>query len=222
MARLRNSSRLRRKAATPGLDETVLVLGEQGYFALDPARLFGRRAPLEVELGAGKGDFLLTQAAVRPEHDFLAVELNEALARLLALGAWRRRLDNVRVVPADARSLIGLFLPAQAVAAYHVYFPDPWPKRRQRKRRFFTPALASGLARTLRAGGLVYYASDWREYADAMADALAAAGLVPAPEQACAGAQTGYGRKYLAEGRTLYQGVFRAPSDAPLAVAQRI
>jgi len=93
----------------------------------------------EVEIGFGKGRFLLDQAAARPERRFLGIEVASKYYRLCRQRAERRGLDNVLVVRGEALYLLSAVFPARFAAALHVYFPDPWPKSRHHKRRLFDP-----------------------------------------------------------------------------------
>ena len=94
-------------------------------FTIEPRALFDRAAPLEIELGAGRGDFILERAAATPERNFLAVELAATIAQLMAVRAARSGIDNLKVVRMDARTLVNLMLPEASVDAFHIYFPGP-------------------------------------------------------------------------------------------------
>ena len=101
----------------------------------DPAALFPRPAPVELEVGSGKGLFLDTASAARPGNNFLGVELAAGYARLCAARLARRAAANARIIEGDATRLVRSLLPDACLAAVHVYFPDPWWKARHRKRR---------------------------------------------------------------------------------------
>src|SRR5271170_2375717 len=163
MARMRKAGRMWQNAEARAAAYTVMIgdgVGDGGAWRIDPPVLFGRRAPLEVELGAGRGDFLIERAAANPDRDFIAVELATTVARLMAVRAGRRELANLRVACGDVRTIVNLLIPDGAVSAYHIYFPDPWPKARHHKHRMFSPALVAGIIRTLEDGGRVHVASD--------------------------------------------------------------
>src|SRR5208283_1804855 len=98
-------------------------------------------------------------------RDFIAVELSATVTRVLAVRCGRAGLDNLRVVRMDARTLVNLMLPDASVAAYHIYYPDPWPKERHIKHRMVSPIFVRNLARTLNADGAVYAASDVKDWA---------------------------------------------------------
>src|SRR5262249_30241738 len=142
----------------------------------------GTEAPLEVEIGAGRGDFIIGRAATTPQRNFLAVELSLPLVQLLETRAACSALSNLRVVRMDARPLVNLFLPCSCVSAYHIYFPDPWPKARHAKHRLFTPSFAGNLRRTMSAGASLYVATDVRDYAESIFSMVTAHGLRPAAE----------------------------------------
>lgn len=208
MARLRKAARMWRDADKRALATRVLVAEDGPLYAIDPARLFGRRAPLEVELGAGRGDFIIEYAAARPQRDFLAVELAASVARVLALRAARRGLGNLRVARMDARTLVNLMLPEASLSVCHVYFPDPWLTLSQRKHRIFSTGFAARLRRVLAPGAVVHLATDVEPYAAEMFAMLAGAGFrrveVPAPG-ACS---SGFGLKYLAQGKAVFAASF--------------
>ena len=144
-------------------------------------RVFGDSRPVEVEIGPGRGERVLAAAAACPTVNFFAVELRGGAAQALAERAARQGIRNLRVVAGDVRWIFRLVADA-SVAAYHIHFPDPWPKTRHRERRLATPAFARELARTLAPGGAVHVASDLPPVVEAFARALAAAGLVPVPD----------------------------------------
>src|SRR5206468_3977925 len=128
--------------------------------------LFGNALSVEVEIGIGKGRFLLAQAEARPEVNFLGIEWSLKYLRVAKDRAERRGLTNVRLYRADARHVLADLLPARSVSRVHVYCPDPWPKKRHRKRRLFTAATAAHLGRALAAGGYRGASPDVAEYFD--------------------------------------------------------
>jgi tRNA (guanine-N7-)-methyltransferase len=210
MARLRKAARVWRSATARAAAEQVLVTADAAVLSLDLAALFARRAPLEVELGAGRGDFLIKRAAACPERDFLAVELAASVARMLAARAGRRALLNLRVLRADARTVVNLLLPDASVSIYHLYFPDPWPKARHGKHRMVSPPMVASLARTLEPGGLIHVASDVEGWAAAMFAMMRDGRFTELDESEVAGARfSGFGRKYLAAGRPVFASTFQ-------------
>ena len=208
MARLRKAARMWRDPEKRALAARVLVAEDQAVYAIDPERLFGRRAALEIELGAGRGDFIIEYAAARPERDFLAVELAASVARVLALRAARRGLDNLRVARMDARTLVNLMLPAGSLSACHVYFPDPWLTLSQRKHRMFSIGFAERLKRVLAPGAIVHVATDVEPYAMEMFAMLAGAGFRQVEVIAPGACASGFGLKYLAQGKPVFYASF--------------
>jgi tRNA (guanine-N7-)-methyltransferase len=174
---------------------------------LDPRGLFGRKAPLEVEIGSGKARFLLASAKAAPEHDFLGLELSLAYYRICRDRAARSGLSNVRVLRSDARRFVAAALATGSVRAFHVYFPDPWPKKRQRKRRLLDGVFLETLASRLEPGGFIRIATDHPGYRAAVEPLLPSitalerrdwdAARTPAP--------THYELKYRAEGRDIWR-----------------
>lgn len=126
--------------------------------------IFGREAPLEVEVGSGKGLFLTSSAAAAPEHDFLGIELAGKYASFAAARLARAGLTNACVVEADALRVFRERLPDGSLAAVHVYFPDPWWKARHKKRRVMTAAFLGNIERTLADGGRLHFWTDVQEY----------------------------------------------------------
>src|SRR5262245_6447445 len=136
---------------------------------IDWAALFGNANPVEVEVGMGKGLFLLTQALARPDMNFFGIEVVRKYQLYAATRFAIRKLANVRTSCADAKRLLHDFVSAGSVSAVHVLFPDPWWKLRHRKRRVFTQAFAADAARVLTPGGRLHIASDVEEYFGVMA-----------------------------------------------------
>lgn len=213
MARMRKVGRLWRAEARDAAAR-AMVADDGLCFTIDLHSLFGRDAPLELEIGAGRGDFIIDRAASFPERNFLAVELAASIAQLMAIRAGRRGLTNLRVVRMDARTLVNLMLPERSLAACHIYFPDPWPKERHAKHRLFTAQLVGTLRRKLIAGAPLFIATDVRDYADAIFAMAEAAGL-RCQAIAVPGANgTGFARKFLAAGRPVYARAYAAPARA--------
>ncbi|MGD1148444.1 MAG: hypothetical protein ABR961_10900 [Thermoanaerobaculaceae bacterium] len=150
----------------------VLELGSVDL-PFDARQVFGGLRPIEVELGVGKGRFLLEWAAMHPEVGLIGVERARKYLEFAALRAARGGLGNVRLVHTTAEDLLFRCLAPGTVAAAHVYFPDPWPKRRHRKRRFFRPENVARLAEVLEPGGLLRIKTDHSGYAAVIADVVA-------------------------------------------------
>ncbi len=157
---------LRDLPVVPQRNEDVVRLElPEAVERIDFARLFGNTRDVELEVGVGKGRFLLLAASARPEVNFLGVEYAHryylrALDRLS-----KRGLLNVRLAYANVVPLLEERLADASLAACHVYFPDPWPKKRHNKRRFFRAEVLDEVARVVRPGGLLRAATDHPEYA---------------------------------------------------------
>lgn len=135
---------------------------------LDWTALFGRRAPVHVEIGFGMGDALLAMAAQHPQYDYLGIEVHPPGVGRLLQGAAAAGLTNVRVLCADAVTVLRERVPPASVAAVYVFFPDPWPKKRHHKRRLIQRDFVALTARALQPGGILHLATDWEEYAQHM------------------------------------------------------
>jgi tRNA (guanine-N7-)-methyltransferase len=177
---------------------------------IDFAALFGNRGPAELEVGSGKGRFLIEQAAARPDTNFLGVEWSLKYLRLTRERAAKRGLANLRLLRADARHVVTALVPDGALRRVHVYCPDPWPKKRHHKRRFFTPALVPHLERILEPGGFLHLSTDVGEYFEEIRAVLAQhTALRPAVDPLLSppapGGRTSYEVKHLQAGRVLHR-----------------
>lgn len=213
MARLRKAARIWNNPKSRAIGERIMYAPDR-LFTIDPPSMFARCAPVEIEIGAGKGEFIIERAAQFPDRDFIAVELSSTITRVLAVRSGRAALDNLRVVQMDARTLVNLMLPDASVAAYHIYYPDPWPKERHIKHRLFTRTLAASLFRTLAPGASAYVATDVRDYASEIFPMMLTAGFVRAVEPAPGAERTGFARKYVAAGKPVFSASFRRPIES--------
>ena len=135
--------------------------------------VFGRRAPVVLEIGFGMGDSLLQMAAEEPDKDFVGIEVHPPGAGALVNGAVIQGLRNVRLYLADAVDVIDECLPDASFARIQIYFPDPWHKRKHLKRRIVQTELVEKLRLKLEKGGLLHLATDWEPYAEHMAKVMA-------------------------------------------------
>ncbi|HTS23924.1 MAG TPA: tRNA (guanosine(46)-N7)-methyltransferase TrmB [Casimicrobiaceae bacterium] len=145
---------------------------------LDCEAAFGRQAPTILEIGFGMGETTAAIAQAMPECDFLAVDVHgPGVGSLLRL-IDEQGLGNVRVVQHDAVAVVSRMIAPGSLAAIHVFFPDPWPKKRHHKRRLLQPAFVHELALRLESGGRLHVATDWQDYATAILSALGAEPLL--------------------------------------------
>ena len=141
---------------------------------LQPATVFGREAPLVLEIGSGMGETTAQIARERPDTDFIAVEVHgPGVGSLLKL-IEKEQLKNVRVIRHDALEVLENMIPDGLLAGIHLFFPDPWPKKRHHKRRLVQPAFAALAMRKLAAGGYLNAATDWEDYASQIVEVLMA------------------------------------------------
>lgn len=149
----------------PGLDlSRNLRAADDVPTPWDSLALFERHAPLEVEVGSGKGLFLQRAASGTPEHNFLGIELSRRYARFTAARLARSELENAVIVHGDAVATFRERLPADLAHAVHIYFPDPWWKKRHHKRRVMHADFLRDVERVLVPGGTLHFWSDVDEY----------------------------------------------------------
>ena len=141
---------------------------------LDLAQAFGRTAPRILEIGFGMGQATAAIAAAHPEQDYLGIEVHgPGVGSLLKL-VGENRLTNIRVIRHDAVEVVRVMLPAGCLDGIHVFFPDPWHKKRHNKRRLIQPAFVELLVSRLKTGGYLHLATDWEDYAVQMLEVLSA------------------------------------------------
>lgn len=178
------------------LDELVPAAGGTG----------GAGGAWEIEIGFGKGRYLLRRAAEDPDRRFLGVEIASQYYRMARDRAAKRGLDNMALIRGDALYLMVAALHPGWASAVHVYFPDPWPKDRHHKRRLFDPETVDLVLGLLRPGGTLWFASDFLEYGALVRDILAdhpAVDLDEVTEPWEDGARTNYEAKFIEEGRPI-------------------
>lgn len=132
---------------------------------LDLDEVFGRRAPRMIEIGFGAGEALLAFAQSHPQFDCLGVEVHAPGVGRLLLGAHAAGLTNLRIIRHDAVEVLEKQTPPASIALAHIFFPDPWPKKRHHKRRLIQPAFVELLARALADDAVLRLATDWEPYA---------------------------------------------------------
>jgi tRNA (guanine-N7-)-methyltransferase len=179
---------------------------------IDFVRIFGRSGPVHIEIGSGKSTFLLHQALAMPNLNFLGIEWARRYYRYAVDRIGRWGLTNVRIIRTDAAAFIADSVPDSSVECFHIYFPDPWPKKRHHKRRLFRSDNLQHLLRCLKTGGRLRIATDHAEYFNMIKQLMAGESdrfqiieFLPA-----AGADIGewvgtnFERKYLKEKRPIY------------------
>src|SRR5262249_55307395 len=177
--------RMRRPARVPVEELAPYLLDAPADPAapLDWPAVFGNANPVEVEVGFGKGLFLLNAAGSKPGVNFLGIEIVRKYQLFAATRFAIRGLCNVRLAQRDARLILRDAVPAASLQALHVYFPDPWWKTRHRKRRVFTHEFAAQCERTLRPGGRLHLATDVGDYFQVMTELLGRhTRLLPLPQ----------------------------------------
>ncbi|MDS4019088.1 MAG: tRNA (guanosine(46)-N7)-methyltransferase TrmB [Candidatus Competibacter sp.] len=163
------------RAQQRALVESWERFGVEAGIALNPANLFGRHAPLVLEIGFGNGESLAAMAAADPEMDYLGIEVYLPGIGHLLLRAVELGLTNLRIMCADAVEILERQLPDECLDRVQIFFPDPWPKARHRKRRLIQPSFVSLLVRKLKPAGQLHVATDCEDYARSILDVLSAA-----------------------------------------------
>lgn len=157
---------------------------------LDLDQAFGRAAPRILEIGFGMGETTADIAAGHPENDYLGIEVHTPGVGSLLRRVADAGLTNVRVIQHDAVEVLRAMIPPACLDGVHIFFPDPWPKKRHHKRRLIQPPFISLLASRLKPGAYLHVATDWEHYAQQILDVLAAeplltntaSGFAPRPE----------------------------------------
>ena len=138
------------------------------------ARFSAVHAPLIVEIGFGNGDSLAKMAAANPDNDYIGIEVHRPGVGHLMMLLDQQGLTNVRIYCHDAIDIIEHKIADNSLAGVHLFFPDPWPKKKHHKRRIVRPSFVELLARKLKPGGYFHAATDWQNYAEHMLEVLSA------------------------------------------------
>lgn len=173
-------------------------------------QIFSNDRPVAVEIGPGRGEFLLASARADPQRNFFAIEHSASRTGEITARLGKSGVENVRVICGDAVCLIEL-LPEASVAAFYVLFPDPWWKRRHKKRLLWTPRFAAGVRRALARGGTVELITDVPDYFELAQSRLEGAGLEVVTIGHPAEVQTSFARKAQARGVALHRSLHRRP-----------
>jgi tRNA (guanine-N7-)-methyltransferase len=190
----------------------VVLNGEKLDGRMNFCDIFGRSAPLHIEIGSGRATFLVNEAKTKPCDDFLGIEWCSKIYRYAVDRVGRWGLGNVRIIRDDAALFIKEFIADGSVDCFHIYFPDPWPKKKHHKRRFICSKNLEELLRCLKAGGIIRVATDHAEYFEQIKQVMANKRLKETEFFPTSGAQadkgewagTNFERKYLKEGRQIF------------------
>ena len=190
----------------------VVDSSSQESAALHWPTLFGNANPVEIEVGFGKGLFLVTTGVAHPERNYFGVEIIRKYQMYAATRVASRALPNVKTCCDDAKRVLREFVPPASVAVVHVYFPDPWWKSRHKKRLLFTAEFAELVLRVLVPGGVLKFVTDVKDYFEMVTGLLAGVPafrpLPPPPEHAPEHDMdylTNFERKFRIEGRPIYR-----------------
>lgn len=192
----------------PAITEEQFVINprDTGFVRLDLRELFGNDHPVVLEIGSGKGRFLLSTAAERPDLNLIGVEKSLHYHRVIRDRVLKRRITNVRLINHDAFLVLKDMIPDASISEVHVYFPDPWPRKREKKRRIIRPEVLREMRRVLVEGGTGVYVTDHQQYFEEAAPHVEAEfrsqRRVPGPDDP---PRTNYEAKYRAEGRPIYE-----------------
>ena len=207
---------LRQGRTTPAQKRALEELFPKYGIAFSHQKLSGR--DLVLEIGSGMGETTIAIAKAHPEADFVAVEVHGPGVGSLLNAIEKQGLRNLRVIRHDALDVLEHMIADASLAAIHLFFPDPWPKKRHHKRRMVQPEFAALAARKLREGGVLHAATDWPDYAEQMQGVFAREALL---EPATAGFTARPVTKFESRGRRLGHPVrdlvFRRRGTAPAA-----
>ena len=191
------------------LTESELAINprDTGLAPFEMETLFGNTNPVVLEIGSGKGRFLLATAMERPDVNVLGIEKSLHYHRVIRNRFLKRDLRNVRLINHDAFVVLQKMIPDASVAEVHIYFPDPWPRKRERKRRIIRPEVLAELKRVLVEGGSGIYVTDHEEYFESAAPLVEEAFArterrIPGPDDP---PRTNYEAKYREEGRAIFE-----------------
>src|SRR6478672_8911142 len=180
-----------------------------GFVRLDLAELFGNDRRVVLEIGSGKGRFLISAATSQPDVNFIGIEKSLHYHRVIRNRVAKRGLTNIRLINHDAFLVLRDMLADASISEIHIYFPDPWPRKREQKRRIIRAEALAEMRRVLVDGGSGIYVTDHREYFEAAAPVVEqffrAERRIPGPDDP---PRTNYEAKYRAEGRPIYEVCF--------------
>jgi len=177
-----------------------------GFVRLDVAELFGNDRRVVLEIGSGKGRFLISEATSQPDVNFIGIEKSLHYHRVIRDRVVKRGLTNIRLINHDAFLVLRDMLPDESIAEIHIYFPDPWPRKREQKRRIIRAEVMTEMRRVLVPAGSGIYVTDHRDYYEAAAPVIEsvfrAERRVPAAGDP---PRTNYEAKFREEGREIFE-----------------
>lgn len=182
---------------------------DRGLHPIDPQEEFGNRNRVILEIGSGKGRFLLTEAIEHPEQNYIGVEMALQYFRIIRDRLERRNLPNAKVINYDAKAVVSRMFADASVSEIHIYFPDPWPKKKTKKRRFVQDDVLQHLSRILEPAGTGLFVTDHRGYFEDAVPVFERWFEVEAGEVTETEPRTNYETKYREEGRPIFEIRFR-------------
>lgn len=178
---------------------------DRGLDPLDLAEEFGNENPVILEIGSGKGRFLIEEAIGNPDRNYVGIEMALQYYRIVKERVEKRNLPNARVINYDAKQVISRMFRDASVSEVHVYFPDPWPKKRQKKRRFVRDDALEQLARILKTDGRGLFVTDHRGYFEDSVPVFERWFRIEPGKVTDVEPRTNYEAKYREEGRSIYE-----------------
>ncbi len=185
---------------------------------VDFTTLFAENTPVIAEIGFGMGDALARTAQIFPDHGFLGIEVHRpGVGKLMRL-LEEHKIENVRIIQHDAVSVLERMLGKETLSGVHIFFPDPWPKKRHHKRRLVSADFLPLIEKTLKADGYLYIVSDWHEYAADMLDLLEGSSGFENTEEGFAERrrwrpESSFERKGRRKGHQIYELYFKKSKD---------
>lgn len=190
----------------------------EGQF--DWQSLFGNTNPLEIEIGIGKGRFLIESALDNPQRNYLGIEWAKKYVRITKQRLEKRSITNVRVLHADARYVFDKHIPCRTISAIRVFFPDPWPKKRHHKRRIFQDETCTAMERALKDKGFIEIRTDYGDYYEQIVERFTKNTQLKMLNQSeialleiDQSVRTNYEVKYRKEGRSIFTAIYQAQLD---------
>jgi len=190
----------------PRVTDFVIDPRETGFHRLDLATLFGNDHPIVLEIGSGKGRFLIAEATARPDVNFIGIEKSLHYHRVIRDRVAKRSLTNIRLINHDAFLVLRDMLPDESIAEIHIYFPDPWPRKREQKRRIIRDEALEEMRRVMTDGASGIFVTDHKQYYEAAAPVIEqffrSERRVPRADDP---PRTNYEAKFREEGREIFE-----------------